>query len=49
MQITKLRLFGFKSFIEPTEFLIDAGLTGIVGPNGCGKLNLIDALQCRRR
>ncbi len=45
MQITKLRLSGFKSFVQPTELLIDAGLTGIVGPNGCGKSNLVDALR----
>ena len=45
MQITKLRLSGFKSFVQPTELLIEAGLTGIVGPNGCGKSNLVDALR----
>ena len=45
MQFTKLRLSGFKSFVEPTELLIEAGLTGIVGPNGCGKSNLVEALQ----
>ena len=45
MQFTKLRLTGFKSFVEPTEFLIEPGLTGIVGPNGCGKSNLVEALQ----
>ena len=37
MQFTRLRLIGFKSFVEPSEFLIEPGLTGIVGPNGCGK------------
>ncbi|MEM7044396.1 MAG: AAA family ATPase, partial [Pseudomonadota bacterium] len=45
MQINKLRLSGFKSFVQPTELLIEAGLTGIVGPNGCGKSNLVDALR----
>ncbi len=42
---TKLRLFGFKSFIDPTELDIAPGLTGIVGPNGCGKSNLVEALR----
>ena len=45
MQVTKLRLAGFKSFGHPTELLIEPGLTGIVGPNGCGKSNLVDALR----
>jgi chromosome segregation protein len=45
MQVTKLRLIGFKSFVEPTELWVEPGLTGIVGPNGCGKSNLIDALR----
>ena len=45
MQITKLRLAGFKSFVHPTELAIGSGLTGVVGPNGCGKSNLIDALR----
>ena len=45
MQFTKLRLAGFKSFVEGTDLLIEQGLTGIVGPNGCGKSNLIDALR----
>jgi chromosome segregation protein len=45
MQFTKLRLAGFKSFVEPTEFTIEQGLTGIVGPNGCGKSNLVEALR----
>ncbi|MCC2664711.1 MAG: chromosome segregation protein, partial [Geminicoccaceae bacterium] len=45
MQITKLRLAGFKSFVHPTELAIESGLTGVVGPNGCGKSNLIDALR----
>ena len=45
MNITKLRLNGFKSFVDPTEFEILPGLTGVVGPNGCGKSNLLDALR----
>jgi chromosome segregation protein len=45
MQFAKLRLSGFKSFVDPTELIIDAGLTGIVGPNGCGKSNLVEALR----
>ena len=45
MQITRLRLVGFKSFVEPTELLIERGLTGVVGPNGCGKSNLLEALR----
>ncbi|MGZ0244753.1 MAG: AAA family ATPase, partial [Alphaproteobacteria bacterium] len=34
-----MRITGFKSFVDPTELVIDEGLTGIVGPNGCGKSN----------
>lgn len=45
MKFSKLRLLGFKSFVEPTEFHIENGLTGIVGPNGCGKSNLVEALR----
>ncbi len=45
MQITRLRLLGFKSFVEPTELFIGPGLTGVVGPNGCGKSNLLEALR----
>ena len=45
MKITRLRLLGFKSFVEPTEILIEPGLTGVVGPNGCGKSNLLEALR----
>jgi chromosome segregation protein len=45
MRFTKLRLTGFKSFVEPSEFLIEPGLTGVVGPNGCGKSNLVEALR----
>ncbi len=45
MHISRLRLIGFKSFVEPTELLIEQGLTGVVGPNGCGKSNLLEALR----
>ncbi len=45
MQFTKLRLLGFKSFVDPTELVIAPGITGVVGPNGCGKSNLLEALR----
>src|SRR6201999_2993145 len=45
MRIKKLRLAGFKSFVEPAELLIEPGLTGVVGPNGCGKSNLLEAIR----
>jgi len=45
MRIRKLRLTGFKSFVEPAELLIEPGLTGVVGPNGCGKSNLLEAIR----
>src|SRR5215471_1371692 len=45
MKLTRLRLVGFKSFVEPTDFMIEPGLTGVVGPNGCGKSNLVEALR----
>jgi chromosome segregation protein len=45
MKLTRLRLHGFKSFVEPTDFVIEPGLTGVVGPNGCGKSNLVEALR----
>uniref|UniRef100_UPI0035C84EA9 AAA family ATPase n=1 Tax=Phenylobacterium sp. TaxID=1871053 RepID=UPI0035C84EA9 len=45
MHFQRLRLSGFKSFVDPTEFRIEPGLTGIVGPNGCGKSNLLEALR----
>ncbi|MEQ8772980.1 MAG: AAA family ATPase, partial [Erythrobacter sp.] len=45
MQISRLKLSGFKSFVEPAELRIEPGLTGIVGPNGCGKSNLLEAIR----
>src|ERR1700738_2719035 len=45
MKFTRLRLIGFKSFVGPTDFLIGPGRTGGVGPNGCGKSNLVEALR----
>jgi chromosome segregation protein len=43
--MNRLRLLGFKSFVEPTDLVIEQGLTGVVGPNGCGKSNLLEALR----
>src|SRR3984957_9204949 len=45
VQLDKLRLSGFKSFVDPTELAIEPGMTGIVGPNGCGKSNLVEAMK----
>jgi chromosome segregation protein len=45
MKLKRLRLIGFKSFVEPADFMIEPGLTGVVGPNGCGKSNLVEALR----
>jgi len=45
LQFRKLRLTGFKSFVDATELSIEPGLTGIVGPNGCGKSNVVEALR----
>ena len=45
MHFSRLRLAGFKSFVDPTELIIDAGTTGVVGPNGCGKSNLVEAIR----
>lgn len=45
MNFTRLRLQGFKSFVEQTDLIIGPGTTGIVGPNGCGKSNLVEALR----
>jgi len=45
LRFTKLRLNGFKSFVDPTDLMIADGLTGVVGPNGCGKSNLLEAMR----
>jgi len=45
MHISKLELFGFKSFAKKETVLFDSGITGIVGPNGCGKTNIVDAIR----
>ena len=45
MQFQRLRLVGFKSFVDPAEVHIESGLTGIVGPNGCGKSNVLESLR----
>jgi chromosome segregation protein len=45
VQFDKLRLSGFKSFVDPTELMIEPGMTGVVGPNGCGKSNLVEAIK----
>ncbi|MEZ6023255.1 MAG: AAA family ATPase [Hyphomonadaceae bacterium] len=45
MHITELRLVGFKSFVDPARAPIEQGLTGVVGPNGCGKSNLLEAVR----
>nr|WP_244867724.1 chromosome segregation protein SMC [Vannielia litorea] len=45
VRFTRLRLNGFKSFVDPTDLVIADGLTGVVGPNGCGKSNLLEALR----
>jgi chromosome segregation protein len=45
LRIKRLKLSGFKSFVEPAELRIEPGLTGVVGPNGCGKSNLLEAMR----
>ena len=45
MQVRRLKLSGFKSFVEPAELIVEPGLTGIVGPNGCGKSNVLEAIR----
>ena len=43
--VNKLKISGFKSFAHPTELLIEDGVTGIIGPNGCGKSNIFEAIR----
>ena len=45
LNFKKIRVLGFKSFVDPTEMFIDPGLTGVVGPNGCGKSNVVESLK----
>ena len=45
MQFNSIKIIGFKSFLEPTEINLSNGLTGIVGPNGCGKSNVVEAIR----
>ena len=45
MRLTKIKLAGFKSFVDPTNVTFPSNLTGVVGPNGCGKSNIVDALR----
>ena len=45
MRLTRIKLAGFKSFVDPTSIHFPSNLTGIIGPNGCGKSNIIDAVR----
>src|SRR4026209_2639432 len=45
MRLARIRLVGFKSFVDPTTVSFPSNLTGVVGPNGCGKSNIIDAVR----
>jgi len=45
LAFSQIKLVGFKSFVDPTDFVIEPGLTGVVGPNGCGKSNLLEAIR----
>src|SRR5579883_2406346 len=46
MQLSKIKLAGFKSFVDPTTLMLPSKLVAVVGPNGCGKSNIIDAVTC---
>ncbi|WP_375508139.1 AAA family ATPase, partial [uncultured Caballeronia sp.] len=45
VRLTSIKLAGFKSFVDPTHFQVPGQLVGVVGPNGCGKSNIIDAVR----
>ena len=45
MQLKKIKMIGFKSFVNPTEIVFDGNITGVVGPNGSGKSNIVDAIR----
>ena len=45
MKFKKIKILGFKSFVDQTDIVIEEGLTGIVGPNGCGKSNVVESLR----
>ncbi|MBA4801547.1 MAG: AAA family ATPase, partial [Euryhalocaulis sp.] len=45
MKFRQLRIAGFKSFVDPVDIRIEPGLTGVVGPNGCGKSNLFESVR----
>ena len=45
MRLSSIKLSGFKSFVDPTNFQVPGQLVGVVGPNGCGKSNIIDAVR----
>jgi len=45
MRLSQIKIAGFKSFVDPTKIIFPASITGIVGPNGCGKSNVIDAVR----
>ena len=45
MRVTRLEIFGFKSFMDRLIIPLEGGITGVVGPNGCGKSNVVDALR----